>query len=583
MNLRPSRRLIAIGLVLVRLWLLPLALFTLGAYSTLTTLRRFGSRARRTHPGQKVFLVSGGGETSATLAICRLLHDAGHAVYLYLASNEPLQQRLVDGLQRSNSVDKIIQLQDHGSMLLDSLFSVITRSFHFGSFFQLDVRIGKHTAQLNIADRLLEVIQNEGVHVWINCQRDEDPAMRDAEFAVHKNTSCHIVSAPHHFPTSGLPFASFVDQLGADIHCARKITVKSRAEIHDLLWDSPTTFSYLLKPIPEERSRRSSSMSDVDYAAWVKESSMVQHANRDSGYGSSAILLENEFDDLDDLPEDGSLLEKDSIHSVITLPGSSISATYNQAATIAVSASHPWEMTQLVRGTPCTVSALVIEHKIRLFVAWTSPSTAAHHAQPTAGRRLLDPASALAKTLLAFTSRLADRLPTDAPPSTHLTIAFTVSETATSSGAEQTVWPLSCSFAPQPLLFNAARRAGLARPAADAYSFADDFTAATASATDNDDDAPASDMSSLVSALRAATAREKALEPLCFGGVARLPAAARSTYSLVAGVKATARELSDLVDAALFGGEHLFELRDPWPAIWRWNVQWILTGRIDTH
>lgn len=117
-------------------------------------------------------------------------------------------------------------------------------------------------------------------------------------------------------------------------------------------------------------------------------------------------------------------------------PRRTMSETYHHIASLPISTQKPWVLQQYVRGKEYCTHALVIDGKVKAFVACPSLDMLMHY-------EVLPPDSALSKAMFKFTEAFASR--SDGGITGHLSFDFLVEESATEKGTEVILRPIECN------------------------------------------------------------------------------------------------------------------------------------------
>lgn len=252
-------------------------------------------------------------------------------------------------------------------------------------FYSLSPVQGDHTFS-NYAQDLLEIVQKEKVDLWVSCSGVAS-AVEDghAKEVIEQQSSCRAIQFD--IPTTSTLHEkhTFIQQtanLGLPTPETHNVT--SRAAIHKVL----------------NHNRSSSSSAKKKY---ILKSVGVDDANR---------------------------------ADMTLLPRRTTSETYSHIADVPISPTRPWVLQQFVRGKEYCTHALVIDNRVRAFVACPSSELLMHY-------EALPPESALSKAMLAFTQAFAAR---SAQGFTgHLSFDFLVDEAVSEKGLEMVLQPIECN------------------------------------------------------------------------------------------------------------------------------------------
>lgn len=117
-------------------------------------------------------------------------------------------------------------------------------------------------------------------------------------------------------------------------------------------------------------------------------------------------------------------------------PRRTMSETYHHIASLPISSQKPWVLQQYVRGKEYCTHALVVDGKVKAFVACPSSDMLMHY-------EALPSDSALSKAMYKFTEAFAAR--SHSGITGHLSFDFLVEETATEKGTEVVLQPIECN------------------------------------------------------------------------------------------------------------------------------------------
>jgi hypothetical protein len=122
--------------------------------------------------------------------------------------------------------------------------------------------------------------------------------------------------------------------------------------------------------------------------------------------------------------------------ALTVLPKRTLSQTYNHVSRLSISESTPWVLQQYIKGDEYCTHSIVIEGKVKLFVACPSSDLLMHY-------QALPQASGLGKAMLHFTQQFAQRA---GPGFTgHLSFDFMVEEEVNQSSAQKKIYPIECN------------------------------------------------------------------------------------------------------------------------------------------
>ncbi|KAL8787720.1 MAG: hypothetical protein Q9213_002040 [Squamulea squamosa] len=245
-------------------------------------------------------------------------------------------------------------------------------------------RLPKPTAEDGSAyyiNALLRVVKQERVDLWVSCSGVAS-AVEDgqAKEVIERRSSCRAIqfdvattSMLHEKDT----FTQETERLGLPVPETYNVT--SRDAVHKVLHSSPKRRSYIMKSV------------GVD----------------DAVRGDMTLL-----------------------------PRRTISETYNHVSQIPISDQKPWVLQQFIKGKEYCTHALVLEGKVKLFVACPSAELLMHY-------EALPSDSALHRAMLAFTKEFVARSGKDMTG--HLSFDFLVDEDANEKGAQLLLKPIECN------------------------------------------------------------------------------------------------------------------------------------------
>ncbi|KAL8667961.1 MAG: hypothetical protein Q9168_007171 [Polycauliona sp. 1 TL-2023] len=245
-------------------------------------------------------------------------------------------------------------------------------------------RLPKPTADDGSAyyiNALLRVIKSERVDLWVSCSGVAS-AVEDgqAKEVVERRSSCRAIQFDVH-TTSTLhekdTFTQETERLGLPVPETHNVT--SRDAVHKVLHASPKRNSYIMKSV------------GVD----------------------------------------------DAVRANMTLlPRRTVSETYNHVAQIAISDQKPWVLQEFIQGKEYCTHSLVIDGKVKMFVACPSAELLMHY-------EALPADSALSRAMLAFTIEFVAR--SGKSLTGHLSFDFLVDEKANEKGAELMLKTIECN------------------------------------------------------------------------------------------------------------------------------------------
>ena len=392
-----------------------------------------------------------GDDDGAILSTARVLRASGSSVYVVKQERIPH----TNSLWTSKAVYKYFGL---ASGRLTPILRRVTKGTRFGAM------------PANLPGITLNLIESEKIDLWMHCDSSKPSiAQLQAKEIVLKHTATKLFEPDCDSARLSRGFSLFAHHLRnheSEIHCPRTVVVRSRAEIHELLWKAPKEQKWLL-----ERSA-------TQYVSAVKANSGTK---RDSGYDDSSTLVggSSDSDDFEDVDTSTPVEFKEYTQ----LPLSTSNQTYSTVASMQVSAASPWIMHEVISGRPGAISALVVNGTIKAFIARVASqdrtfSTAASrspwsnkkpikfgaeknikdwqmHEQTT----FVDPRSTIGNALLRYAERFVSTL--SDKPSTYLNLHFFLTDRATKEGAEQKIVATGCDFNFSPLLAQQALASGV--------------------------------------------------------------------------------------------------------------------------
>lgn len=228
---------------------------------------------------------------------------------------------------------------------------------------------------------LLRVVKQERVDLWVSCSGVAS-AVEDgqAKEVIERRSSCRAIqfdvattSMLHEKDT----FTQETERLGLPVPETHNVT--SRDAVHKVLHKSSKRNSYIMKSVGVDDATR----------------------------GNMTLL-----------------------------PRRTVSETYNHVAQIAISDRQPWVLQQFIKGKEYCTHALVVEGKVKMFVACPSAELLMHY-------EALPSDSALSRAMLAFTMEFVAR--SGKSMTGHLSFDFLVDENANEKGAELLLKTIECN------------------------------------------------------------------------------------------------------------------------------------------
>lgn len=118
------------------------------------------------------------------------------------------------------------------------------------------------------------------------------------------------------------------------------------------------------------------------------------------------------------------------------LPRRTLSQTYDHLSRVPIAKDKPWVLQEFVKGKEYCTHALIIDDKVKVFVACPSSELLMHY-------EALPSDSALSKAMLRFTEEFVKRSGRDMTG--HLSFDFLIEEKFTEKGAEMGLVPIECN------------------------------------------------------------------------------------------------------------------------------------------
>lgn len=248
-------------------------------------------------------------------------------------------------------------------------------------FYKLSKPNENHGAAIYISE-LVDVVKREKVDLWVSCSGVAS-AIEDgqAKEVLEKRTECKCIqfdvktTATLHEKDS---FIQCADQLGLPVPETHQVT--SRDAVHNLIHRSAGKKKYIMKSV---------GMDDVS---------------------------------------------RDSIQT--TLPRRTLSQTYSHISSLTITNSQPWVVQQYIQGEEYCTHSIVVNGKVKLFVACPSTELLMHY-------QALPEDSSLSQSMLAFTEHFAARAGPDFTG--HLSFDFLVEDKVSERGVEQCILPIECN------------------------------------------------------------------------------------------------------------------------------------------
>jgi hypothetical protein len=118
------------------------------------------------------------------------------------------------------------------------------------------------------------------------------------------------------------------------------------------------------------------------------------------------------------------------------LPKRTLSQTYTHVSRLSVSKEHPWVLQQYIKGKEYCTHSLIIDGKLKLFVACPSSDLLMHY-------QALPQESGLSRAMLHFTEEFARRAGSNFTG--HLSFDFMVEEKVSEGSVQQNLYPIECN------------------------------------------------------------------------------------------------------------------------------------------
>ncbi|KAF2098883.1 hypothetical protein NA57DRAFT_76118 [Rhizodiscina lignyota] len=550
--------------ITLSLFLLPLSITILCLHLARETFARFIRtciaylrRMVAEPPTKPTKVVITGAGSPEGLAISRLLHDAGHIVIG--ADYERLPY--TSAARASKAIDKFYALSREGSLVSAAANAAATELF---------------------TTSILHIIQHEQPNLWIPCASfPDETAVSKIKDKVEKESHCrvlHPTSATLRLLTDDEAFYDFVQNMDAGLLAPEVRLVFSRGAIHKALGPWPTKRRFVMQKQEPLTTEELSSSSPLSF----------RRHSRPASFASSASTLTV----ASDLALQAETVDEYTALDALILPSSSVHDTYNRIASIKISKAEPWTFQELVSGPQYLAHSLIVNNELCGMVI---SSLSSRQLEKT-----MSPDAALHARMSEFMDILVQHLPPQT--SMHLNVRFVRSESSTTQGVEQKLYPVSCDFQPctsgflsgektkswspqrlAAIYTSTARSDSIKSAAAESHS---DFRSA---ATIGTGIVPSS--SSSLPPLYQSHAWRDDSDFLPRIGYYSLPPSIWHFFILpVVRFMLLQESMDDLLDAVseLFSRlahekEELFEWNDPWPWVWKWFVGFPLETLAGVH
>ncbi|KAF2757214.1 hypothetical protein EJ05DRAFT_477429 [Pseudovirgaria hyperparasitica] len=409
-------------------WTFSFALFfsVVDAFSSVRT-SRIEQQASPNHGTPSRILLSGAGSPVA-LSLARLLQSHGHTVIGVDYETIPLVSpaRLSNAYTRFYRLSTPLRPQDR---------KTISKAVRFGRFGRLThpavqtAMKGPSTEELYAAD-IVAVMQHETLDLWIPCEQTGSSSIssKSAPFKSLQRARSAVLDAGKRCicPTddmaalsrSPVAFADFVNALHMPVRAPLAMLMHSRDDVHRTLAKVPPAMRFVLEKVHRAvELQRTPTNSPL----------MLTHTRGGSSSGSSGGKI---------TPPRRPSCDASSATEIITVSMDQRNAAYNAVATLPICEHSPWLLREDSPGPRLVASALVLNGRVRAFVA-SQPSLSHAHLLTT-----LPPSAPLYPSMLHFTQQFA-RYQTHAG-ALHVSITFAACSVPTECGEETRVMVLGC-------------------------------------------------------------------------------------------------------------------------------------------
>jgi hypothetical protein len=545
-----------------RVYLVLLAWLLLPLTTTLAVLCSFygrtynllhrGAITRRT--SHRTILISG--SSPSAISLSRSLKASGHHVIGTNLIRLPLSTtRFSDLFQSVRRSYSTLQWQTRQTTLV-----------LFGIKIRLDIRLpslwqSSFTEGMVLAQEILLLIQRENPDLWIPCSTSDlwanEVNIQQRLEAVRGHSSIAILQADidtAEMLTDEAAFTEYVEQLEVDIRAPEHHVVTSRDEVHKILatnqgktkWElqedlDVTVATPTKTPDFEDMSRRRHTWPGPPKGAMTPP-----YSNKNSPTQAVHPVT----------------------HGTVVLPLHSINATYQCVAGIAISKDHPWIMREIISGQKITAHLLVIHNELRAFVA-SLPNGIICGEEA----EVIPTSSSLYRPLFSFAEAFTSSLPEGT--SSFFSVNFVISGVATTVGTCNTIFATSCLVGPHLvgsilLTLSEGQSAIVAGAIEDLISSRTNDVNSHASGSDTAWTSKAAVLSSpnsrVSTTLRGVYSFYPALWSLIIVPLLLVLTGSASILSFF-------EELLSFIEKVLLWKEELFDVRDPWPWWWEWNVR----------
>ncbi|TLD32486.1 glutathione synthetase atp-binding protein [Venturia nashicola] len=503
-------------------------------------------RAPKSNPNHRTILVSG--STPSAISLLRSLKSSGHHV---IGTNfAPSSTRISTLFKTVHRFNDKLQWKKRRITLVS-----------LGIKIQCDISLplllkSQPARSVELAQDMLSVIQREKPDIWVPCSSpdvmEDGMAFRQAIETVREQSPISILRTDidtAEMLTDESAFTEYVEQLETDIRAPAYHVVTSRDEIHTLLTSNYKIVKWEL---------------EVDLEATVatptKKSGFEDLAKRRYTWPPQDTITP---------PESSKNSPVQAVHvhpttfGKINLPLSSKNATYQCVAGLSISHDRPWVMREIISGQKITTHLLVIKNEIQAFVASLTNTTITG----TEEAETIPVTSSLHRPLFAFAEAFTSGLPEET--SSFLSIDLVISGRMTSTGTCNTIFATGCSVGTR-----ANAVALLTISQANSANLANALTELV----------PSNDQNGHLAGSKAswrvqAVVLPSTLPPL--RGVysffpALLTLAVLPFLRMCKGEASVLAFLEDLLlfcEKTLLWKEELFDVMDPWPWWFEWNIR----------
>lgn len=504
-------------------------------------LLRKTSKPNSTH---RIIYISGNSPSAVSLA--RSLRSSGH--YVIETNLTPSFARLSAAVKTLPKLYSKLQWKRRRTTLV-----LLGVKIQFDISLPLLLR-PKPARSMELTDHILSVIQLEKPDIWVPSPSsdlmDNGLAFQQVVETVRARSPIGILQTDidtAEMLTDESAFTEYVEQLEIAIRAPSYHIVTSRDEIHKLLATNHKIARWELEEDLE-----------ATVTTPTKKLNFEDPAKRRYTWPPQDTITPPES-------SKNSPIQVVQMHPTaygkIVLPLSTTNTTYQRVAGMAISQDRPWIMREIISGQKITTHLLVINNELRAFVA-SMPGNEEAEIIPTT--------SSLYQPLFSFAEAFTNSLPEDT--SSFLNIDFVVSGRVTNVGTCNTIFATSCSVGPQAnsialLTISAASSTNVANAIADLVS-------------QDDDDAYSEGSDTAWRTKPVVLSSSLPRPPMTLRGVysffpALLTLVVLPFTRIFTGEGSTLAFFEDLLlfcEKVLLWKEGLFDIGDPWPWWWEWNV-----------